>query len=121
MPSEAISYFKTHLCWFYILGLPDNNFIKKVQRLIYNFWGKPKELSGLYRLLIKALKAAWVSRLFRTKDILYKILDGFCKELNINIHYVLQITNIGRLTKLPKFYQEILFAFNECKINPGKM
>ena len=48
MPSEAISYFKTHLCWFYILGLPDNNFIKKVQRLIYNFiWGKPKELSGL--------------------------------------------------------------------------
>lgn len=48
MPSKAISYFKTHLCWFYILGLPDNDFIKKVQRLIYNFiWGKPKELSGL--------------------------------------------------------------------------
>ena len=57
---------------------------------------------------------------------MYKILDGYCKELNINIHYVLQfsekkITNIGRIKKLPTFYQEILCAFNECKANPVKM
>ena len=44
----------------------------------------------------------------------------------INIHYVLQfseekITNICRIKKLSKFYQEILCSFNECKANPVKM
>ena len=34
-----------------------------------------------------------------------------------------KITNIGRIKKLPKFYQEIhvLCAFNECKSYPVKM
>ena len=53
-------------------------------------------------------------------------MDGYCKELNININYVLQfsekkITNIGRIEKLPKFYQEVLCAVNERKANPVKM
>ena len=57
---------------------------------------------------------------------MYKILDGYCNKLNINIHYVLQfsekkITNIGRIKKLPTFYQEILCAFNECKTYPVTM
>ena len=52
-----------------------------------------------------------------------KTLNGYCKELNINIHYVLQFSGkkIGRIKKVPKFYQEILCAFNECKTNPAKM
>ena len=57
---------------------------------------------------------------------MYKILDGYCNKLNINIYYVLQfsekkITNIGRIKKLPTFYEEKLCAFNECKANPVKM
>ena len=49
-------------------------------------------------------------------------MDGYCKKLNINIHYVLQfsekkITNNGRFKKI----KEILCEFNGCKANPVKM
>ena len=65
---------------------------------------------------IKKNKHAQI-QLTMTKGILYRSLDGYCSELDINIPYGLQlsekkITNIDR-KKLTKFYQEIVCAFNE--------
>ena len=117
-----------------ILGITDNTYIKKVQRLIYNFiWGKTERIKTLIGSILngglsivyiecklKALKAAWVSRLLKSKGILYKILDGYCKMLNINIH----ITVLWKEDY--KHWQNeetrnILSRNNECKANPVKM
>ena len=51
-----------------------------------------------------------------------KILDGYCKKLyNVLQFSEKKITNIDIIKKLPKFYQEILCAFNECKAYLVKM
>lgn len=91
-----------------ILNSPENDFIKKIQRLIYNFiWDKTERIKrntligsalngGLavadIECEIKALKASWVSRLLKNKNILYKILDSYCKQININVNYALQFS-----------------------------
>ena len=119
-----------------ILNSPENDFIKKIQRLIYNFiWDKTERIKrntlignvlkgGLavvdIECKIKALKASWVPRLLKNKNILYKIFDSYCKQINIDVNYALQfsekkIENMQKLGKLPMFYQQVLCSFNECK------
>lgn len=44
---------------------------------------------------VKALKTSWVLRLL--KNILHKILDSYCKEINIDVIYALQFS--GKISK----------------------
>ena len=119
-----------------ILTIPDNTYIKKIQRLIYNFiWNKTERIKrnvligtisngGLsivdIESKLKALKAAWVPRLLKTKSVLYNIFESYCKQMNITVPYVLcfsdkKIENL-KLEKLPLFYRQMLCSFNECKV-----
>lgn len=107
-----------------------------MQRIIYNFiWDKTERikrntligsvLNGGLAIVdieckIKALKASWVPRLLKNKNILYKILDSYCKQINIDVNYVLQFSekklgNLQKVGKLPTFNQQVLCSFNECK------
>lgn len=116
-----------------ILCLPGKEFLKKIQRLIFNFvWNKSERIKrntligdvrngGLgiidVESKLKALKAAWLPRIIKSKGVLYNILNGFCKKYNIDVMYVLQFSSNVDNLKFPLFYKEILCSVNECKIS----
>ena len=68
---------------------------------------------------LKALKAAWIPRLLKSKSIQFNMINSYCYKLNIDINFLLQcsITNSENLetNKLPLFYREIISCFNESK------
>lgn len=116
-----------------ILCLPGKEFLKKIQRLIFNFvWNKSERIKrntligdvrngGLgiidVESKLKALKAAWLPRILKSKGVLYNILNGFCNKYNIDVMYVLQFSSNVDNLKFPLFYKEILCSLNECKIS----
>lgn len=107
-----------------ILPLPENDFIKKVDRAIFNLiWNKHDrikrntligniEKGGIgvidIELKLKALKALWVNRLSET-CLINEIINAYLKRVNLNLNYILSTTtrNIEDFTvinHLPKFY-----------------
>ena len=68
---------------------------------------------------LKALKAAWIPRLLKSKGILFNKINSNCNKLNIDIYFLLQcsITNSENLEtiKLPLFYREIISCLMSVK------
>ena len=111
-----------------ILELPDENYLKKLNRTIFNFiWNTTERIKrntvigeiseggiGLIDLesKLRSLKAAWVSRLLKTKHVINDFVNSFCRVLNVDITYVANTseTNIKRfdiVQKMPLFYKEV--------------
>ena len=69
----------------------------------------------------KALKAAWIPRLLKSKSIQFNtgMINSYCNKLNIDINFLLQcsITNSENLetNKLPLFYREIISCLLSVK------
>lgn len=122
-----------------ILELPEENYIKNINRLIFNFlWNNHDRIErntvigdikdgGIGLIDIgsksKALKAAWVPRLLKTKHAINDFVNSFFKELNIDIRCIsitseISIKKFDIVQKMPQFYKEIFSCFNICKTRP---
>lgn len=71
-------------------------------------------------LKLKALNAEWLPRLLETKHVINDFVNGFFKELNIDIRYIsitseTSIKNSILLKKIPNSTRE---SFNMCKTRP---
>lgn len=118
-----------------ILPLPENDFIKKVNRAIFNFiWNKHDRIKrntligkieegGIgvidIELKLKALKASWVNRLSES-CLINEVINAYLKRVNLNLNYILSTTERNMedftvINHIPKFYQEIFCCFNSCK------
>lgn len=115
---------------------PNIEFIKKINKIIYNFlWGKRERIKrkSLVRSInegglglidveckLKSVKAGWIKRLYNKKSSLRKYIEDILKINGIDFEYLLR-SNIVKpndpnvLKKFPKFYKEIICSFNECK------
>ena len=119
-----------------ILTFPDSEYIKKFNKLIYNFiWNKRDRIKrnsiigsidnggiGIVDIETKmhALKASWVSRIVNSKQNLYDFVNSFCTKNNISIDYLLKtnentIDDYTLIRNMPTFYQEMFVSFNKCK------
>ena len=119
-----------------ILELPDENYLKKLNRTIFNFiWNTTERIKrntvigeiseggiGLIDLesKLRSLKAAWVSRLLKTKHVINDFVNSFCRVLDVDITYVANTseTNIKRfdiVQKMPLFYKEVFSCLNISK------
>ena len=119
-----------------ILNFPDDEYLKKVNRLIFNFiWNKTDRIKkntliapvneggiGIVDIVtkLKAVKASWINRLLNTKCINRIFLDSFLNSNYMSIEYILKTTEtdlkyleIAHI--LPTFYREIFCSFNSCK------
>ena len=119
-----------------ILRMPDAEFLKKTNRLIYNYLWKNRErikrntlignvLEGGIGIVdietkCKSLKAAWIPRILKNKGNLRYFIESICGEYNIDLNYLLK-TNVRKIIdfdivkKLPVFYKEVFCVFNDCK------
>lgn len=120
-----------------VLEYPEQNTIKQINRIIFSFlWGnrerikrktliQPISEGGIaitdFELKIKAIKAAWVSKLVQSDNVLNKLINSCIRRYNLDIAYLLNtnVTKTGDLNikHLPNFYKEVICAFNECKSN----
>ena len=123
-----------------ILPIPDG-YIKKLNKILFKFlWpGSEKikrvilqndfEHGGLKMINITtqfyALKAAWIPRLLKDQNlqsswtIIPKMyFQEFGDHLAILKMNCYDIKSFPQLTKLPKFYQEVIIGFNKSKIVP---
>lgn len=119
-----------------ILPMPDPEYIKQLKKSIFNFiWNKRdrikrdtvigrQEDGGIGVVDIeskfKALKAAWCRILIDKTCIINKIVDSYLRILNVDINYVLNVSetnnsNFEIIVKLPIFYREVFCSFNDCK------
>ena len=119
-----------------VLNLPDCNYIKSINKLIYTFmWNKtdrikrntligPVHVGGIgivdIETKINALKASWVSRILQPNSNIYNFLNSLCMNNNITVEYILKTneTNVKDFTlvhNMPLFYQEVFSCFNQCK------
>ena len=119
-----------------ILRMPDDEFLKKTNRLIYNYLWKSRErikrntligniLEGGIGIVdietkFKSLKAAWIPRFLKSNGNLRYFIDNLCSENNIDLNNVLKtnvrnIVNFSIVNNLPVFYKEVFCFFNECK------
>ena len=118
-----------------VLNIPDNVFLKKINRLIFNFiWNKTDRIkrNSLIAPIIdgigiidietkpKALKALWVNRLIDSNCINRIFVNCLLKCNNLSIEYVLKVLETDlkefkMIHTLPRFYQEIFSCFNFCK------
>ena len=87
-----------------ILEFPDDDYLKKLNRLIFNFiWNKTERIKrntliapvyeggiGIVDIMtkLKALKASWINRLLDTKCINRVFLDSFLTNYSLSIEYV---------------------------------
>ena len=82
-----------------LLPMPNEEYIKKINKLIYNFiWNSrdrirrnvlisPIEYGGIGIVAVetksKALTASWVSRIINTDSNIHKIVNSFCMYLTL--------------------------------------
>ena len=69
---------------------------------------------------LRSLKAAWMSRLLKTKHVINDFVNSFCRVLNVDITYVANTseTHIKRfdiVQKMPLFYKEVFLCLNISK------
>ena len=119
-----------------ILESPDGEFIKKINRLVFNFiWNKTDRIKrntiighikdgGLgitdVESKIKALKAAWVFRLKESNHCIKSYVNSFCIPNNIDLDYLIlttdyRIQNNEIISKMPLFYKHVFASFIRCK------
>ena len=119
-----------------ILNFPVDDFLKKINRLIFNFiWNKTDRIKrnsliaptieggiGIIDIetKLKALKASWVNRLVDKNSINRIFVNCLLKDNNLSIEYVLKasetdMNDFKMIHVLPRFYQEIVSCFNFCK------
>jgi len=65
-------------------------------------------------------KAAWVSRLLNTNCHSKGIVNYWCKKIGVDFDTIMKcnfmsVEEASIIRKIPKFYQEVLIAFNACK------
>ena len=121
-----------------LLPMPNEEYIKKINKLIYTFiWNSrdrirrnvlisPIEYGGIgivdVETKLKALKASWVSRIINTDSNIHKIVNSFLHVFDVDIDYILQtsetkLKDFDLVKNLPSFYQEVFTFFNACKRN----
>ena len=119
-----------------ILHLPSEEYIKKITRLLCNFvWQKNErikrntiigkiEMGGIglvdIETKLKALKAAWVTRILNSNGLLSSYVHYLCRNNSINLNFLLRTTerNIKKFSmieKFPLFYKEVFVNFNNAK------
>ena len=119
-----------------MLEIPDG-FIEKVERIIYNFlWGKREKVrrltiicnksdGGLEMLDIHsfflALKAPWIHRLLKNDSPWTYLPQYYINQicpLNILLKMSFQtIFDLPCMSKIPKFYQQLILAYTKSKID----
>ena len=118
-----------------ILELPDENYIKKINRLIFNFiWNKTDRIKrntmigkiedggmGITDIesKFKALKASWVRKLENTDHCILSYLNSYVPK-NIDFNYLAmtsekRIENFEIIQAMPLFYKQVFTCFNACK------
>ena len=119
-----------------ILHLPSEEYIKKITRLLCIFvWQKNErikrntiigkiEMGGIglvdIETKLKALKAAWVTRILNSNGLLSSYVHYLCRNNSINLNFLLRTTerNIKKFSmieKFPLFYKEVFVNFNNAK------
>lgn len=119
-----------------ILEIPDNDFIKNIKRLIFNFmWNKTDRIKrntiigevyeggiGLVDIESKftALKAMWIPRLLSTEHNIKHFFNSFCKATKIDIEYLMNTNetvakDYGIINNFPEFYKQAFVCYNLCK------
>ena len=121
-----------------ILNYPNTETLKNIQRLIFKFiWGKRDRIKrntligniadggiGIVDVesKFKSLKAMWIKRLSENKSTIRIFFESIIHKKSIDLAYLLKTSNTNiydfenAFNKLPKFYCEVLCAFNECKL-----
>ena len=66
---------------------------------------------------LESLKAAWIPRIYQQHNLINKIPEFYFKKLAPNIDILLKMSSFdGDIFKsIPKFYFQVLKAFNKCK------
>ena len=122
---------------FNLLPVP-TNIINRINRSMYNFlWNandrirrnvliSNRQNGGIAMVdlecKVKALKAAWVSRIFLNINAKWtSFLKEYLNKINFRIELFIkmQFTNVKSfpvMKILPTFYQDILVSFNTCKV-----
>lgn len=125
-----------------ILEIPDEDYIKRINKLIYNFiWNKTDRIKrntlighvkegglGITDVdsKIKALKASWVPRLKETKHCIKSYVNSYCSPINIDMDYLINTTenkieNYEIIKTMPLFYKQAFTCFNTCKDLQNKL
>ena len=114
----------------------DDLIIKTVNNLIFKFlWDGKKdkirrtiiinkiENGGLnmidFECQMKALKAAWIPRLYEKNNMFNKIPYFFFDKLASNLDIVLKMNDFSfkEIIQIPTFYRQVLHAYGECQDN----
>ena len=116
-----------------ILPLPPTDYIKDINKLIYNFlWNSrdrikrntligPVKSGGIgivdIETKFKALKASWIPRLYKGNGSTYSFLCDILYKHSISMNYLLKCneTKVLSVSFLPQFYKDVIISFNECK------
>ncbi len=119
-----------------MLAIPDN-IIKKTNKLLYNFiWNsrdriKRNSIIGNYEKgglkmvdiesQFEAIKAAWVSRIVNSDTNTWAILARYYVNMFGHNYFVLQMNfqsgkTFEAINQIPRFYQEVILAFNKSKM-----
>ena len=69
---------------------------------------------------LKALKAAWVSRILNNNGLLCRYIQHVCTRNSVDINFLLKTTernikNFRMIEKFPLFYKEVIGHFNNTK------
>ena len=69
---------------------------------------------------LKALKSAWVTRIFNSNGLLSSYVTYLCRNNSINLNFLLRTTerNMKKfimIEKFPLFYKEVFLNFNNAK------
>ena len=123
-----------------LIEVPDE-ILAKIKSICFNYlWGGKRDKikrttvignkkdGGLDMIDIDAyimsLKAAWVSKLLRIKGNWKKVFEHYVHSIGFKqMSYIFKMTfidvkNFKIISRLPKFYVEVLIAFNKCKTVP---
>ena len=120
-----------------LIEVPED-IIVKIKSICYNFlWGGKRDKikrttinanmkdGGLNMIDIDAyllsLKASWIPKILNIKGNWKKVFEHYVNSLGIqNFSYIFKmnftdIKSVKAITKLPKFYIDVLIAYNKCK------
>lgn len=122
-----------------LLPTPGDEFIKEINKIIFNFiWNKKDRIKrntligdklkgGIHivdlKSKFKALKASWIPKIISCNHKLKDFFQSFCQRNQYDIYYLLKtndsfLSESGMLHKyIPYFYREIITYFNEAKGN----
>ena len=120
-----------------LLNTPDDEFIRGINRIIFNFiWNKKDrirrntlvgdKLKGRINIVeiqskFKVFKAPWIPKILSCNHELKDFFESFCRRNNFDVNYLLNtidsFLNEQEMLhySIPNFYREIMTYFNEYK------